>query len=146
MGSIKDRNSKDLTEAEEIKKRWQEYMKNYTEKALMTQTTQWGPSPRVRHPGVWSQMGLRKHYYKQSQWKWCNSSWAISNPKRWCCESAALNMPANLENSAVAKDRKRSVFIPTPKKWKCQLLSHVQLFVTPWTVAHQAPLSTEFSR
>ena len=24
--------------------------------------------------------------------------------------------------------------------------SHVQLFVTPWTVAHQAPLSTGFSR
>ena len=26
------------------------------------------------------------------------------------------------------------------------VLSHVQLFVTPWTVAHQAPLSLEFSR
>ena len=25
------------------------------------------------------------------------------------------------------------------------LLSHVQLFVTPWTVAHQAPLSMGFS-
>ena len=25
----------------------------------------------------------------------------ISNPKRWYCESATLNMPANLENSAV---------------------------------------------
>ena len=25
MGSIKDRNSRDLTEAEDIKKRWQEY-------------------------------------------------------------------------------------------------------------------------
>ena len=25
-------------------------------------------------------------------------------------------------------------------------VSHVQLFVTPWTTAHQAPLSTEFSR
>ena len=25
-------------------------------------------------------------------------------------------------------------------------ISHVQLFATPWTVAHQAPLSTEFSR
>jgi len=25
MGTIKDRNSKDLTEAEKIKKRWQEY-------------------------------------------------------------------------------------------------------------------------
>ena len=28
MGSIKDRNSMDLTEAEEIKKRWQEYTEN----------------------------------------------------------------------------------------------------------------------
>ena len=26
MGTIKDRNGMDLTEAEEIKKRWQEYM------------------------------------------------------------------------------------------------------------------------
>ena len=26
------------------------------------------------------------------------------------------------------------------------VLSHVQLFATPWTVAHQAPLSTGFSR
>ena len=26
MGSIKDRNSMDLTKAEDIKKRWQEYM------------------------------------------------------------------------------------------------------------------------
>ena len=29
-------------------------------------------------------------------------SWAVSNPKIWCCESAELNMSANLENSAVA--------------------------------------------
>ena len=27
-----------------------------------------------------------------------------------------------------------------------QLLSHVQVFVIPWTVAHQPPLSIEFSR
>ena len=27
-----------------------------------------------------------------------------------------------------------------------QLLSHIQLFATLWTVAHQAPLSLEFSR
>ena len=26
------------------------------------------------------------------------------------------------------------------------MLSHVQLFVSQWTVAHQAPLSVEFSR
>ena len=37
MGSIKDRNCRDLTEAEDIKKRWQEYTKNCTEKIFMTQ-------------------------------------------------------------------------------------------------------------
>ena len=35
MGSIKDRSGTDLTEAEDIKKRWQQ--KNYTKKILMTQ-------------------------------------------------------------------------------------------------------------
>ena len=34
MGMIKDRNSKDLTEAEEIKKRWQEYREELYEKGL----------------------------------------------------------------------------------------------------------------
>ena len=29
MDTIKDRNSKDLTEAEEVKKKWQEYIKIY---------------------------------------------------------------------------------------------------------------------
>ena len=37
MSSIKDRNGMDLTEAEDIKKRWQEYTKNCTEKIFMTQ-------------------------------------------------------------------------------------------------------------
>ena len=37
MGSIKDRNGMDLTEAEDIKKRWQEYKKNCTKKSFMTQ-------------------------------------------------------------------------------------------------------------
>ena len=32
MGTIKDRNSKDLTEAEEIKMRWQEYTELYQKK------------------------------------------------------------------------------------------------------------------
>ena len=34
MCTIKDRNSKDLTEAEEVKKRWQEYMKEVYKKDL----------------------------------------------------------------------------------------------------------------
>ena len=34
MGTIRDRNSKDLTEAEEIKKRWQEYTEELYKKDL----------------------------------------------------------------------------------------------------------------
>ena len=36
MGSIKDRNGMDLTEAEDIKKRWQETQKNCTKKIFTT--------------------------------------------------------------------------------------------------------------
>ena len=35
-GMIKDRNSKDLTEAEETKKRWQEYTEELCKRTLMT--------------------------------------------------------------------------------------------------------------
>ena len=37
MGSIKDRNGRDLTEAEDIKKRWQEYTEELYKKIFMTQ-------------------------------------------------------------------------------------------------------------
>ena len=39
MGTIKDRNSMDLTEAEETKKRWQEYTEELYKKVFMTQIT-----------------------------------------------------------------------------------------------------------
>ena len=37
MGSIKDRNGMDLTEAEDIKKRWQEYKREIYKKVFTTQ-------------------------------------------------------------------------------------------------------------
>ena len=37
MGSINDRNGMDLTEAEDIKKRWQEYTEELYKKIFMTQ-------------------------------------------------------------------------------------------------------------
>ena len=44
----------------------------------------------------------------------------------------------------------RGFTFPSPKgtieRKKVKLLSHVQLFVTPWTVAYQAPPSMEFFR
>ena len=39
MSTIKDRNSMDLTEAEDIKKRWQEYTEELYKKNFMTQVT-----------------------------------------------------------------------------------------------------------
>ena len=39
MGSIKDRNGMDITEAEDIKKRWQDYTEKLYKKILMTHIT-----------------------------------------------------------------------------------------------------------
>ena len=67
MGTIKDRNGMDLTEAEDIKKRWQEYTEAPYKTDLQDPESRWyDHSPRARHPGVWSQVGLRKQDYKQS--------------------------------------------------------------------------------
>ena len=40
--------------------------------------------------------------------------------KRWCCENAALNVPANLENSAVATVLEKVCFHFNPKERQCQ--------------------------
>ena len=66
MGSIKDRNGMDLTEAEDIKKRWQEYTEELYKKDLHDPETMMVGSSRARHPGTTSQVGLRKHHYEQS--------------------------------------------------------------------------------
>ena len=68
MGTIKDRDCMDLTEAEDIKKRWQEYTEELYKKDLHDPDNQgcMTTQPRARHPGMQSQVGLRKHHYKQS--------------------------------------------------------------------------------
>ena len=67
MGTIKDRNGIDLTEEEDIKKRWQEYTEELYKKYL---------NDPDNHDGViihleldileWIQVSLRKHHYQQS--------------------------------------------------------------------------------
>ena len=49
-----------------------------------------------------------------------DSSWAISNPERWRCESAALNMPANLESKAMATGLEKVSFYSNHKKGQCR--------------------------
>ena len=53
MGSIKDRNGMDLKEAEDIKKRWQEYRKKLQKRSSQSRLSRWcDHSPRARHPGM----------------------------------------------------------------------------------------------
>ena len=69
MGTIKNRNDMDLTEAEDIKKRCQEYTEELYKKDLDDPGNHDGMydhSPRAKHPRMRSQVGLRKHHYEQS--------------------------------------------------------------------------------
>ena len=52
MGTIKDRNGMDLTEIEDIEKRWQEYTEELYRKDLNDLDDHDGMSPRARHHGV----------------------------------------------------------------------------------------------
>ena len=68
----------------------------------------------------------------------------LSSPQwlGWC--TPTLGRTIFFTWSAEAKDLSLS---ETPyRHLHAQSLNRVQLFVNPWTVAHQAPLSTEFSR
>ena len=68
IGSIKDRNGRDLTEAEDFKKRWQEYTEElYKKDSSQPRQPRWcDHSPTARHPEMRSQVGLIKHHYEQS--------------------------------------------------------------------------------
>ena len=60
-----------------------------------------------------------------SRFTYCWSlAWRILSITLLACESAALNMPANLENSAVAADWKRSVFTPISNKGNAKRCSN----------------------
>ena len=71
MGTIKDRNGMDLTEVEDIKKRWQEYTEELYKKDL---------HDSVNHDGVITHLqpdilecevkwAFRKHHCEQSWWR-----------------------------------------------------------------------------
>ena len=118
MGSIKDRNGMDLTEAEDIKKRCQEYTEELYKKDLHEPDN---------HNGV---ITHQEPDVLECEVKWALES--ITTNRASGCDGIPTelfhilkddavrvphsNMPANLENSAVAQDGKRSVFIPIPKK------------------------------
>ena len=117
MGKIKDRNGMDLTEAEDIKKRWQEYTELY-KKDLHDPDN---------HDGV--------IIYLEPEILECKVKWAlgsITTNKASGSEGIPVELFQNLTDDAVKmlysidqqirktqqwpQDRKRSVFIPISKK------------------------------
>ena len=66
MDTIEDRNGMDLTEAKNIKKRWQEYTELYKKDLHDPDNHYVDHSAGARHLGMGSQVGLRKHDYEQS--------------------------------------------------------------------------------
>ena len=70
-GQKKDKRGKDLTEAEDIKKRWQEYTEKLYKKDLYDPDNHDGMITHLE-PDILDcevKWALRKHHYKQSQWR-----------------------------------------------------------------------------
>ena len=67
MGTIKGRNGMDLTEAEDIKKRWQEYTEEELYKKDLQDPDNHDSVITHLEPDILEcQVGPRKHHYKQS--------------------------------------------------------------------------------
>ena len=66
MGKIKDRNGMDLIEAEDIKKRLQEYTEELYKKGLNDLDNHDGVITRLEPNILECEMGLRKEHYKQN--------------------------------------------------------------------------------
>ena len=118
MGSIKDRNGMDLTEAEDIKKRWQEYTEELYKKELHDQDN---------HDGMITHL---EPDILECEVKWALKS--ITMNKASGGDGIPVELSQILKDDAVKvvhsicqqiwktqqwpQDWKRSVFIPIPKK------------------------------
>ena len=133
MGSIKDRNSIDLTEAEDIKKRWQEYTEELYKKDL---------NDPDNHDGVITHL---EPDILECEVKWAFGSITMNKAtggdgipaelfqilKDDAVKSAALNLPANMENSAVARGQEKISFLSNPKEGQYQ-----RMFILPHNCTH----------
>ena len=122
MGSIKDRHGRDLTEAEDIKKRWQEYTEELYKKVL------YDPD---NHNGVITHL---EPDILECEVKWALGSITMNKPSGG--DGIPVELFQILKNDAVKvlhsicqqiwetkqgpQDWKRSVFIPIPKERQCQ--------------------------
>ena len=122
MSLINDRNGMDLTEAEDIKKRRQEYTEELYKKDLHDPDN---------HDGVITDL---EPDILECEVKWALESITMNKAsggdgipvelfqilKDDAVKSPALNTPANLENSAVATGLEKVSFRSNPKERQCQ--------------------------
>ena len=122
MGSIKDKNGRDLTEAEDIKKRWQEYTEELYIKDL---------HDLDNHDGVIIHLEPDILEFED---KWALGSIATNKAsgvdgipvqlfqvlKDDSVKVLQLNKSANLENSVVATGLEKVSFHSSPKEKQCQ--------------------------
>ena len=122
----------DLTEAEDIKKWCQEYTEELYKNDLH--------DPDI-HDGVITYL---EPDILECEVKWALGSLTMNKANggdgipvevfqilKRCCESAALNMPANLENSPVATGLEKVNFHSSPKEGQCQ-----RMFKLPHNCTH----------
>ena len=121
MGTIKDRNGMDLIEAEDIKKRWQEYTEELYKKDLHNPDNHNGAithlEPDILECEVKYTLG-RITTNKASGGDRIPAE--LFQTLKDDTVSAALSMVANLENSAVATGLEKVSFHSNPKEGQCQ--------------------------
>ena len=117
MGTVKDRKGRDLTEAEDIKKRWQEYTEDLHRDDLQDPDN---------HDGVITHL--------EPDILECEVRWALGSITTnkasggdgipadlfQILQDDAVKVPANLENSAVITGLKKVSFHSSPKERQCQ--------------------------
>ena len=117
MGTVKDRKGRDLTEAEDIKKRWQEYTEDLHRDDLQDPDN---------HDGVITHL--------EPDILECEVRWALGSITTnkasggdgipadlfQILQDDAVKVPANLENSAVVTGLKKVSFHSNPKERQCQ--------------------------
>ena len=85
-----------------------------------------GHSPRVRHLGVWNQVGLMKHYYKQSQWKWQIPPEVVIILKDDAVKVLHSIFKQICKTQQWPQDWKRPIFISIPKKGSAKACSTME--------------------
>ena len=117
MGSIKDRNGMDLTEAKNIKKRWQEYTEELYKKDLHDPDN---------HNGVITHL---EPDILECEIKWALESITMNKANGGdgipvvlfqILKDDAVKVPANLENSVVATGLEKVSFHSNPKERQYQ--------------------------